>query len=259
LPTQNALSEKLTDLILVTGFGIRVHHGANSAIRAAYTPDVVIAPDGTEEVMTVNGAAQQVVERKGGGDVSAIVSTLPGKNILPPSNRTDLTKGIFETDTGEILLDATGKKFFVNTPRSQALILPEGASPSTVGNLEVENMGPPSSLLLSALGHEPIQEASHCLLILSGNALNSGMTFRDNTKREMLQLGTAPTLAQILRIRLRLHHLSHKDWKVWALAQNGTRQEELPVEQKEDGLEVLVDTGKLKNGPTQYFELVSAP
>ena len=114
------------------------------------------------------------------------------------------------------------------------------------------------SLLLTSLSEEPINKAARLLLILSGDALNSGMTFTDDSRRELKVLGHSPVLVEVLNVHVRLQHPSGKGWKAWALAQNGTRQEELPVVLKDGAIELTIQTGAIIGGPTPYFELMES-
>lgn len=253
LATQESLSSEITNLSLLAGLGICVKNGPHAAARAPYSPDLTMMPNGTEEVITVGGGAQQAVDLKGGNDTAQMVALMRKNGILDPRNLTDVRKGIYQSDTGEILLD--GLKFSVNTPRSQALCLAEGEADGKVGDLEVSNFGAPLTIMLSSLTQDPINQSRHLLLILSGDALNNGMTFKDGNALELVEIGGPPVLARVLKVRLRVQHSSPKGWKAWALAQNGTRREEIPLVMKDDSLEATLDTGNLQGGPTPYFEL----
>lgn len=257
LPTQDALPFKITASSLLTGLGVRVVNGPDSAPRASYTPDLVLTPDGGVEVSTVGGGAQQAVEPGGArADLGPLVSLLRDRKILDASNRTDVGQGLYETDTRELFLDSQRQRFSLHTPRSLGVSLPDGPVTAAVGELEVENRGAGMTLLLTSLTREPVSQSPHLLLILSGDALNSGMTCKDRTRRELVDLGQPPVLARVLQVQVRLKHPAPQGWKAWALAQNGLRQEELPVGVSNGGLELTLHTGQLQKGPTPYFELV---
>ena len=249
-------SYSLTPMALLAGFGSRVEGGQHSAPRAPYTPDLIITPDGGTEIKTVDGA--ELTEVKGAGTgTEMFVKLLRQKKVLDNHNRTDLSKNIFESDTQELYLEAGTRRFALRTPRSQGVCLPDGPGSSSVGEIEVENHGACMTLMLSSLSSEPIASSRRLLLILSGDALNSNMVFEDESRKTLINIGQAPVIVRLLDVILRARLTEPDNWEVWALAQNGTRVEKIPVEVINGRVSVKLKTGSLKNGPTQYFEFVN--
>ncbi|MEI6194361.1 MAG: hypothetical protein WCS42_08525, partial [Verrucomicrobiota bacterium] len=199
------------------------------------------------ELMTADGAAANTEKH---------VAQLRQKGVLKKGNRTDIANEVFESDTGELLLDAGQRSFTINTPRSQGACLPAGPFKVSVGEIEVENNGACLSLLLASLSEAPIATSKRLLLILSGNALNSDMTFKDASMKTLVDIGKGPVLARVLDVNLRVRLSDPGKWCIWALAQNGQRVEKLPVEANAWQLLLKLSTGKLRQGPTMYFELV---
>lgn len=251
----DTVSYSITPLALLTGFGSRVVGGNNSAPIAPYKSDLIITPNGSTAISTVTGA--ELTESKGAGkDTEALVATLREKGVLDNKNRSDMTKKIFESDTGELYLDADRKLFSVNTPRSQGVCLPDAPAVLAVGDIEVVNHGACMTLLLSSLSIEPIAKSKRLLLILSGNALNSDMVFEDESMKTLVNLGKGPVIVRILDVNLLARLAEPDQWELWALAQNGTRMEKIPVAVNNGRVSVKLNTGTLKSGPTLYFEFV---
>jgi hypothetical protein len=255
LPAQNAVAAAITPLAMVCGFGSSVVGTAKPAPFAAYTPDLIISPMAGTAIKAMEGA--EISSNEGAGTfMDKQLQILREKGVLGSQNRTNPAKKIFESDTGEILLDAGAVQFSVNTPRSQGLCLPNGRVKASVGLLEVENRGPCMTLLLSSLSELPLSQAPRLLLMVSGDSLNSNMAFKDAGRLELADVGRAPVLAQLLRIDIKASLPEPGRWSLWALAQNGSRLEKVPTQVAEGRLAFLIDTGKLKNGPSQYFELI---
>lgn len=268
LNAHQALNSELTDLSLLAGLGVTVKNGINPGPRAPIVADLTINPNGTEEVVTIGGGAQQSVDLKTGNSGEQMVDLMRKKGILGPSNLTDVKKGVYQSDTAQILLEET--RFSVNTPRSKALCLREGDLNVKVGDLEASNLGAPCTLFLASLTQDPINKSGRLLLIVSGDALNNGMIFKDEKLLELVNLGGPPVLVRVLNVQIRIHLSTptdtlsqipgvfqppQKGWKAWALAQNGTRRQEVPLTVKDGCLELALDTGKLQGGPTPYFEI----
>ncbi len=253
----DTVSYSITPLALLTGFGSRVVGGKDSAPTAPYTPELVITPDGSTAIQTVDGA--ELTAAKGAGkDTESLVKKLRAKGVLDNNNRTDIGKNIFESDTKELYLEAGKKRFALNTPLSQGVCLPNGPSAMATGEIEVDNQGACMTLFLTSLSTEPIAKSNRLLLIVSGDALNSDMVFKDESRKVLVNIGKGPVIVRILDVKLRARLSQPDEWELWALAQNGTRVEKLPLEVKDGKVSATLKTGTLKNGPTAYFEFVRA-
>ncbi|MEI6078551.1 MAG: hypothetical protein WCS94_23435, partial [Verrucomicrobiota bacterium] len=255
LDAKRTISASLTPLALLAGFGSHVVGGKNSAPVAPYTPDLVIMPEGGTAVKMVEGA-ELTTAAGAAANTEKLVAQLRQKGVLNKENCTDLSKELFESDTRELLLDARNRSFTINTPRSQGVCLPAGPFKVSVGEIEVENKGACLSLMLASLSEAPIDSSKRLLLILSGNALNTDMTFKDASMKTLVDIGKGPVLARVLDVNLRARLADPEKWSVWALAQNGERVEKLPAEVVAGRLSIKLNTGALKNGPTLYFELL---
>ena len=93
------------------------------------------------------------------------------------------------------------------------------------------------------------------LLVFSTDALNNGMRFKDERRRVLEKLGTLPVLWRTGKLSLSIRNAAAGSPKLYALALNGERREELPVRVDGGRIQVTVDTAKLK-APTPFFELV---
>ncbi len=257
LDAKRSISASLTPLALLSGFGSRVVEGKKSAPLAPYTPDLVITPESGTAVKMVDGA--ELTTAAGvAANTEKLVAQLRQKGVLEKGNRTDISKQVFESDTRQLLLDARQRSFAINTPRSQGVCLPAGPFKVSVGEIEVENKGACLSLMLASLSEAPIASSKRLLLILSGNALNRDMTFKDSSMKTLVSIGKGPALVRLLQLQLSARLEEPGSFEVWALAQNGTRLEKIPCAVKDGALSIPIDTGKLSNGPSQYFEFIRA-
>ena len=256
MSVENTVSESLTPLALLAGYGACVVGDKNSAPKALYTPDMVIIPTGSAEIKIEGGNEVAGID-KSGNNLKSMVDTLRNKGVLDKQNRTDVAKKIFESDTRELYLDADKCRFSVNTPRSQGVAMPAGPCSMSTSELVVDNQGDCMTLMLASLSNDPITSSKRLLLIVSGDALNSNMIFQDESKKVLVDAGRGPALARVLNVKIQAR-LAPVLWEVWALDQTGTRKEKVPAEFNNGTLSIGISTGSLKNGPTPYFEIFSS-
>lgn len=255
LTAGNSIASRLTPLALLSGLGCRVDGGKNSAPIAPYTPVMVIEPGSGTAIKTTDGAEIAVSEANG-TEMDKFVEQLRKKGVLDKQNRTDVAKNIFESDTRELYIDSSNNSFAVNTPRSQGVCLPKGPSSWATADISVDNLGAGMTLLLASLSTEPIAESNRLLLILCGDATNTDMVFKDESCKVLVNIGKAPVLVRVLDVNLSVRLAEPDKWELWALAQNGSRLEKIPLEVKDGKVTVKLNTATLKNGPTTYFEFV---
>lgn len=257
LQLQNAMSSTLNRLSLVTGLGIRVEGMPDAAPRAPYRADLTLYPDDGEKVVSGNMDQKLASDSAPATQKAALFDLLREKGLLPNSNKTDPAKGIYESDTGEILLDQDKKQITVVTPYSQGTCLAQAGMEAELPAFRVKNNGAPASVFLGALGQkpQPLEESSRMLFLVATDALNSGMTFTDDEKRKIVAPGTLPILVRTAKVQAFVRHQKAAQLKLWALGYSGKRVEEIPLTVEKGGVSFAIDTSKLKNGPTPFFEL----
>ncbi len=259
---ESALPASLTRAALVCGLGISTPPGPASAPRAPYKADVTVRPEEALETEVVGGAAGAGAERAKADRLGAdpkwksLLDQLRYRKVLPNNNRTDAEAGIFESDTGELLLDTRVKRLQVITPRSEAITLPATREPLRLKQLEVRQLSVPAAVFVGALDDQPIEQSSRLLLLVSTDALNTRMSFKDEHRRALVEVGRLPVLVRTVEAQLALRHRRADQLQLWALAANGTRQERISVKAADGIASFQINTGALTNGPTPYFELV---
>lgn len=87
----------------------------------------------------------------------------------------------------------------------------------------------PSAVWVSALDGCPLEKSRRMVVFHLTEVLNSGMKFADGTRSVLLEGGHVPLLARKGEAQISLP-LAGDMWKAYALAADGTRKMELPVE-----------------------------
>ncbi|PAW79758.1 MAG: hypothetical protein B9S32_00075 [Verrucomicrobia bacterium Tous-C9LFEB] len=253
---QDALPASISRLSLLARLGVRVAEWPGAAKRGVYQADWSLVPNEGEKVSTRDGV-QEILEggKSAGSDFNRWVTQLREKSILSADNATDAARGIYESDTRQILLDEMQRQIRVVTSKSLGVSLPQGGPEMKLGPVQVRNLGVDATFFVGSLTAQPVPESSRLLLVVGTDALNTGMTFTDERKLKLVSLGTFPALLRVAKVQFSLTHQQANRLKMWALSANGQRREEIPLTVSGQTVSALIDTAILTNGPTPYFEL----
>ena len=187
-------------------------------------------------------------------DLDALVRDLKNRGLLPRNNRTDSDKTIYESSTGELLMDASGKFMTINTARFQG-VCGEAGSKAAFPNFAVNGMNRRGCVALASIdGRKTLNESKRMLLFLVTNALNSGMSFVSDDHFQRLQNGTLPILLETGTFSVSLKTKYAASLKAWALGIDGSRLAELPLKKNGEQLSLVVNTAAIPNGPSLYVE-----
>lgn len=201
---------------------------------------------------------QQATETESMGEqfeFSRLIADLKAKSDLPADNVSDYEKRIFQSETGELFLDADKSFMSVNTPRMQGICGLAGTT-AELKDVTIENMTVDGNLVVIAKdGIEPIAAADRLLIVFATNACNSNMKFEDDSFRTKLTDGDYPFLLRKGAFALSVRHPSPEGFKAYALGPDGNRLSEIPLQKTADRFSLEVDTGKLPDGVSVYFEL----
>lgn len=189
-------------------------------------------------------------------DAAAFVRTLRERKLLAPDNLTNPELGLWQSDTQELLLDASAGTFTVRTPKSEAAT---GAAhtPFALDTLHRLTSSVPATISIHSLQDDkPLRDADHLLLIYLTTAMNTDMA-RSYDSSRLVSNGKLPVLLQTGTLQATLRLKPNQTYALFPLANNGLRRDPIPLRADADGLATLtLDTAQLPHGPTFYFELV---
>lgn len=237
----NAVPDSLRMLALLTAIEIRHEDQTASATtgkKIEFTP----------------GSSNQVADR---------IVDLRHAGFLPASNITDSATQQYQSDTGELALNANAKRYTVRTARTEAISVAAAISDYNMRVLRIKNINGPALFSASALDEGNLENSKSILFILATDALNSGMTFTDSTRIKLLTKGSMPVQIRqgIIQTSVLLKHAI--PMRLVALDLKGNRRDEIPITQiaNENGIEWVI---KLDNiapafGPTTFFLLEQQP
>lgn len=236
------IPEGVKNLSLLMGTGLQ---WTENAWR--WNPDARVSLDETIPADVATIAA-------GGKTFAEMLSALKALQLVPADNRTDPELGVFQSDTGELVLETLARRFSLITPKTEAVSFDR--NPLRLMHLAVEAADGPALVAVSSLDNRPLATSRRMLLVLATDALNTGMSFADAARRTLVDIGTLPVLIRTARVTLFLEHQKPGRLELYATALNGDRREAVPLQVVEGGVRFTLDTGGLQGGPTTFFELV---
>ena len=254
----HALSADQAKLSLLTGVGLAYPDEALPPGLHPRQPDLRLPVFGTSETLVKEFFSEVVAGTGGDKPLVAAVNALKQARVLKPTNRTDSTKGVFDSDTGELLLDAPNRQLRVVTPRLEGACLDPTATPGrvTLAQLTIESTSVPASVTAIAVDDRPLAESRRILLVYATDALNSGMTLTGPERETLVALGKPPVLLRTGRLKITLTGRHVTGMKLWSLGLDGRRQEAIAGDAKGNTLSWAIDTSRLRF-VTPFFEVVT--
>ena len=247
-----AIGDDYGKLSMLTKVGILYPEGKALMKVGSAKPDLMFEPESFSPLQVTSWYVS--ADNSDGMLFPKFAEQLRKEKILPPGNRTDWSKRLYQSETGELTLDALHKKMTVVTPRLEGAILKPGQQVS----LPVLSVGEvPSAVSVAAASlkaDENLKEASHILLTVATNAFNTNMTFENASMFCCVNPGELPVLVESIQCDVALATTRTAPPKVYALHLDGTRFAELPCKLENGKLVLSIDTSKLKNG-TPFFEI----
>jgi hypothetical protein len=242
------LSENVSRLGLISAIGLDFGNALSSPASKVYVIEKGASASG------LRGKASNVATRLGvaGSDNDRLIE-LEQSGLLQKSNLTDFTKPIFQSDTGELIMDVPSKRFSVQAEKTVVAVLPEGDV--DVGILSVRQPSVPTLVALSSIDDAPLESSKRMLLFILTDAINSEMKFTDPNRSTLGTLGKLPVLLQSIDVKLKIRTKVRGAFKAFALSLAGERRELVPI-RSGDELTLDIDTRLLEQGPTTLFELV---
>jgi len=166
---QAAEPDALTKLSLVSRIGLR-------------------QSDGLREPLAINQPRSEA-------DAGKLLAALKGAGLLPKNSRTDPSAGIFQSDTGELLLDSKKLRLTLSTPRTEAAAFTTLETAVDLGTVRLEGGDQDALFAASAIdGAASLAASRRMLLIFATDARNSSMRFRDPQEKVIEDFGTLPVL-----------------------------------------------------------------
>lgn len=258
--TDSAISTEQTRWSLLTRFAVRYEGCKPPAEVIAPAPVPVMtfpltgyAKVGGSAMFTETGVTQGAKF-----DPKPWIAALRTRGILSKNNQTDPEKGIWESDTGELLLNTREKRFLLRTPRLEAVVSDRNHGESLPVLAKVRSSVPSTVALASRDGKVLAKNSERMLLFYLTDNVNTGMELSPD-RTELRKQGKTPTLLRTGQLELQLNLPTGKRYRLYPLRSDGLRREGIPLTKSGSGYRLELDTAALPHGPTGVFELVAEP
>ncbi|MBQ6534985.1 MAG: beta-galactosidase [Opitutales bacterium] len=258
----HSVNAEQSKLSFLTGFAIdfpgarKIGELGNIKPKA---PDAVIAPSGYTLTNTYANFVEAGATVGGQFDLGEAVKSLRQKGILPPENITDISKQIYQSDTGEITLRLNDLLAKVETPMSEAVAIKPATKNEKAGTLTVKSTSVPALVALASVDGKPLSESRRMVFIYSTDTRSTD--FKLSPSRELLKSrGKPPILVMtgVLSAEIDLpQSKGGTNFSLYALTLSGERAEKIPAQISDGKLLVNLDTNTLKKEPAVFYELVA--
>jgi hypothetical protein len=243
------LPEAISNLALVTGLGLSWQESLGKVDKVIQPND--LAPTMPDKVISKLKKSLGFSNNQWAN----LLSTLKTDEILAKHNISD-SKGIFQSDTGEIILHAKDQILRVITDKTEAVAFGKKLPPP-LAKLAIKSASSPALFAASSLDGLALVQSKRLLLIYATDARNSGMTFSDANAQTLTNLGTLPVLIKNSKIAVSLQNINAANLHLYALKLNGQRDTELAIDKTSDTLNIELDLNAIAKTPTTYFELAT--
>lgn len=189
------------------------------------------------------------------GDSAKGLEALKRDKRFPAANRTNLSKGIRESITGEVLVEGQKGVLRIATPRTMGGIIPAGET-LTAGSLTITSAGTRNAVWISSLDKESVEKSKRLLITHITDIQNSDMRYAGPDRVVLNDWGKLPHLVRRGAATLVLKRSGGGTVEAWRLDTAGNRVAPLPVEAKDGVVTLRLSTAAPDGKATLYYEVV---
>jgi len=254
---QDTLNPDQTRLSLITGVHLKV---SDTPLNQLDPKTEIQALGGSPILYNPIGVAGYAITQDTSGTVFKLADEivhLKEYGYLSKDNRTSPSEKVYESSTKEIFMNCPQRFMSINTARTQGLCGVAGAT-AKLDDVEIESMSVNGCLVASSIdGMLPLKTAKRIVVAYITNAMNSGMVFEDASLRHCIIYGTLPLIIETGSFQATLSNAHSSAMHCYALSISGERVGEIPLEINGQTITIKVDTAKIPNAPTFFFELTA--
>lgn len=157
-----------------------------------------------------------------GGTEKTILESLRQRQWLPQNNRTDFTKSRFQSENGQVTIDAPANILTLDTPLTAGGFAPAGQKIETRA-ASIEVLDTDATVWVSSLDGKPIATSQRLLVTHLTDLQNSETRYGDRSRQVLLAWGHLPHLVHAGRAVVALRVANASRAKVYSLAVTGRR------------------------------------
>ncbi len=190
-------------------------------------------------------------------DDAALWSAVQSLPLAKPGNLTDPGRKIYQSETGELVIDAPRDLLVLDTPRTSGGYAMAGQSiEAPGGGVTVRMDGSDATVWVSALDDNPIRRSRRLLVTHLTDLQNTGIEYAEETRQTLRNWGRMPHLVRAGKAHLTIALVDPERYGVWALAPSGRRLAQIPVAVEGGSLRFTADVaGDARRGARMLYEV----
>lgn len=190
-------------------------------------------------------------------DDARVWSAVQDLGLVKADNRTDPASPVYESETGEVLIDAPRDRLVLDTPRTAGGYAVAGrAIEATRSGLTVQIEGSDATVWVSALDNAPIRTSRRLLVTHLTDLQNTDIQYAEAERKTLLDWGRTPHLVRAGRAQVAIRLESPAQYRVWALAPGGRHLAEVASRVENGELRFTADVaGDAAKGARMLYEV----
>lgn len=221
-------------------------------------PYDLILPLGWKTPAAAWGSDRVLAANPYGLEDTTLWTTVKERGLVPATNATDPTRKIYQSGTGELLIDAPNDRLVLDTPRTAGGYAPAGGTvEAPKGGVTIRLEGADATVWVSALDAEPIRSSHRLLVTHLTDLQNTDIKYAEAARQTLLEWGRMPHLVRAGKADVTIATVLATRCRVYALAPSGRRLTEIPATKKGEGqLSFTADVaGNATTGARMLYEV----
>lgn len=187
-------------------------------------------------------------------DEAGALAALRAGGLLSADNPTDLTAGVFVSDTGQLRLEPKAGQFVFNTPRCAGVYTAFGRA-ATAGPVVVGETTGGVGVYVASLSDAPLADSPRLVVAHLPEVQGEGRKYAERARLTLLDWGKLPHLVRNVTTPVTLKLTQPRAYKVYALALDGRRLGEVKAAVVDGALTFGAASGYEGQG-VLYYEVV---
>ncbi|HNQ88185.1 MAG TPA: hypothetical protein PKM73_06205 [Verrucomicrobiota bacterium] len=177
-------------------------------------------------------------------DDKTLAAAARERGVIGSANPTDPARKVYQSETGEIRIDAPRDQLVLDTPRTAGGYAPAGSTIEThQGGVTIRTAVADATVWVSALDTEPIHRSQRLLVTHLTDLQNTGIRYAEASRQTLLDWGSMPHLVRAGRATVSIALDTPSRYRVWALGPGGRRLAIVPSAAQGNRLEFTADVG----------------
>ncbi len=239
----------------MTGLSVSFPDSSRGVMKNVRAADLVQPADGCcAPTVKQHGILPQEPTKNTCADTAKV---LREKGLLSVENISDPANGVFQSDTGEITMRLKDNFIKVVTPKTEAVAMRPSFGKVELGNLKVNSVSYPCAVAVCSVDDNSIAQSGRMVLVLNTDNISDGFKIvrKDSS---LIRHGSKQALVRVCKLSAELKLKPNTKFDIYALNITGERLEKLSVPIENGIAKIEIDTAKLENEPSVFFEIVEA-